>query len=370
MALSSESRAVALAGLAVVGAGVIHLATAVAERDRGAVLVGLALFGALQVAWGAGFVGHSTKRSEAAGCLLAAISVTGWLVAVGTGAPVAVGIPDAIAAGLSGVVLIVFARRWVQGNPPATARRSPGWHGVAAVVAIAVSTVGAVAALPSTTDDRRSGPDAAQASGEEIVERATGGVPPYDPDLPLDLGGVVGVTGSQADAAEALVAKVRRASGAYPSAADAAAIGYRSMGDGFTGEEHFVHWGHVGDGVDLDPQRPEALVFDVNDDGTRTLVAAMFMGEPGAPLDAGPAPGGALTRWHLHGDLCLDASGRTAEVAGTTDASGSCPDGLVEPRPQPTLHVWLVAHPCGPFSELEGVGTGNTDPGCVHQHGS
>ncbi len=37
------------------------------------------------------------------------------------------------------------------------------------------------------------------------------------------------------------------------------------------------------------------------------------------------------------------------------------------------IHVWTVAHPCGPFAALEGIGAGQIKPGetrlCDHAHG-
>jgi hypothetical protein len=207
---------------------------------------------------------------------------------------------------------------------------------------------------------------------EAAVSPASGGgdVPPFDPALPLDLSRVRGVTPAQAAAAEELVAAVAAAAPELASYDDAVAAGYASAGDAFTGVEHLVRWSLLDDGVDLDPTQPEGLVYEVADDGERTLVAMMFLRPPGARSDDAPRPGGPLTRWHEHGDLCV-RPGPAPAVAGLTDAGGRCDAGLEPLRPMPGLHVWVVRHRCGPFAELEGPGVrlDPDAPGCRHEHG-
>lgn len=199
---------------------------------------------------------------------------------------------------------------------------------------------------------------------------AVDAVAPFDPDGPLDLSGLPTVSPQQQAAAEDLVRSVLDARADLPTFEEAPALGYVSIGDSFTGEEHLLDWQAVLDPATLDPAHPEGLVFDVGSDGERTLAAVMFALPPGARVDDAPTLGGDLTRWHLHGDLCLDPQRTPPAITASTDAARRCPDGLEEQQPMPTLHVWVVAHPCGPFSELEGVGT---DPsavagGCQHHH--
>lgn len=255
-------------------------------------------------------------------------------------------------------------------SPQPGQRRRLAWRlvVVATVLAAVVWGVGVVG-----DDPPRDRAGDGTAAGADAPATVPGSIGPYDPAEPLDLSGLVGVSDAEVAAAEQLVAEVTASADAWRSVAAAEALGYRSIGDAFTGEEHLVDWSLVGDGVDLDPTRPEALVYDVDDDGARTLVAAMFLRPPGTRPDDAPDVGGRLTTWHPHGDLCLDegGAGEEAAIAGLTDAAGRCPDGLVELRPMPALHVWLVAHPCGPFAELEGVGV-RLDPdvaeACAHRH--
>ena len=144
---------------------------------------------------------------------------------------------------------------------------------------------------------------------------------PYDPTKPIDLGGVDGVTPEQQAAAENLVAITLIRLPQWTDPAVAEASGFRSIGDGLTGVEHFVNPAFMEDDVILDPDRPESLVYDTTGGGRR-LVAAMYMVARGTPLDAVPDVGGALMQWHTHENLCYSPEGK---VAGITDANGDCP---------------------------------------------
>lgn len=240
------------------------------------------------------------------------------------------------------------------------------------MVAIALALVVATTDSPTSRASDGAEPLAPASSTPASDDAADAWPRPFDPDSPLDLSGVAGVTADEQAAAEALVGDVAASAHVFDTVEAAEAGGYRSIGDSFTGSEHFVNWSYVTDGRTLDAARPEALVFDVGDDGERTLVSVMFVEPPGTPLSRAPAVGGSLTPWHLHGDLCLDGDADPPRIGGITDAAGACPTGLEALQPAPTLHVWLVGHPCGPFAELEGVGTGELSDligACVHRHG-
>lgn len=387
-----------LAAVALLGAGTIHLASAVAERDRTAVAAVLAAVGLVQVGWAAATVAIApaaddartmtpapSRRRTAVGLGIAAVSALGWILAVTVGlpapeelaSPVDVGAPDLLAAILALVAAAVLVRSLLVPSTPsagASSTSSFGSTGTVAAGALGLLALVGVIAVPAASDARRAERAAAaiEAEGSGAIEgqgAGSGAVAPFDPARPLDLSGVPTVTPEQESAATALVLAALDAP--HPTVEEAEALGYRSIGDAFTGEEHLIDWSRVDDGVVLDPSAPEALVYDVAEDGTRTLVSFMFMEPPGTRIDDAPTPGGALTRWHLHGDLCLDPSTAPPSVGGSTDATGTCPSGLEPLRQFPTLHVWLVAHPCGPFSELEGVGTvaRSVPAGCEHDHG-
>ncbi len=111
--------------------------------------------------------------------------------------------------------------------------------------------------------------------------------------------------------------------------------------------------------------------------GTRKLVSAMFMLAEGETLETVPELGGALTQWHVHEDLCFNEDPPGPEgprVVGVTEVGGPCEPPSVRFTPVPMIHVWITAHPCGPFAALEGTGAGQILEGeerlCDHAHGS
>jgi hypothetical protein len=155
----------------------------------------------------------------------------------------------------------------------------------------------------------------------------------------------------------------------------AEAAGFRSIGDADIGFEHYVQWDWIDDDVWLDPDQPESLVYRVEADGSRTLASAMFMLSNSMNLADVPDWGGALMQWHVHTDLCFDVSDPEApRVGGLTDAEGECTAPLTRFGETPMIHVWIVAHECGPFAALEGVAAGQVAAGeehlCDHAHGS
>jgi hypothetical protein len=139
----------------------------------------------------------------------------------------------------------------------------------------------------------------------------------------------------------------------------AIAAGYLSIRDNrFTQYEHLVNWDYMNDGILMDPNRVESLVYRVGFGGTKILESAMFI----LPLFTGnetiPAKyGSALTPWHVHTNLCWqneEPSGNLV-VGGMSPGGRNCPpDTFYFPTP-PMLHVWIVQTPCGPFAEVEGA---------------
>lgn len=349
-------------------AGVVHLVGAIALRgaEVEASAMPSVLLGVTALLWAVIAVGSSPdRRVDLAGAAIGALAAAWWTVGAVRGAEEAsaLGATGALAAGL-GLVVAVLCLRAVLGGEVSGAFASR--FGVAAVVVVGL---GGVAALPGSIERSRAEPPP-----EEQVVRV-GGIVPFDPAEPIDLSGRSRATASEVAAAEALLAEVLEVAPAFAEPSDAEEAGYRSIDDAFTGKEHYLDWAAVEAGGSLDPERPEALVYEVGDDGGRTLVAFMFVRPPGTRVADAPEVGGPLTTWHAHGDLCVgDLDDGERGVVAITDAAGSCPEGSEENRPMPTLHAWVVAHPCGPFSEIEGVGTGAPAPGpevCrTHRHGA
>ena len=244
---------------------------------------------------------------------------------------------------------------------------------------------GQAAAADGTRTDQCAHDDGHSHDGETVAaldeaasagEAAASGAPvPFDPDLPIDLSGTPGVTGEQQAFAENLVSSTLRDLPQWADTADAEAAGFHSIGDQATGFEHYIQWDWIDDDTVLDPDHPESLVYRVEPDGSRTLASAMYMLPNSTTLDEVPDDGGALMQWHVHGDLCFDASDPEApRVGGLTDPAGECSAPLVRLAQSPMIHVWVVPHECGPFAALEGVAAGQVAAGeahlCDHAHGS
>jgi len=87
----------------------------------------------------------------------------------------------------------------------------------------------------------------------------------------------------------------------------------------------------------------------------------MFIAPPGTAINDATLVnyGGGLLQWHVHNNLCWRNVNGVPKVVGATDANGNCPAGsALQTGGAPMVHVWIAAHPCGPFAALEGVGAG------------
>ena len=178
----------------------------------------------------------------------------------------------------------------------------------------------------------------------------------------IKLVGETGVTPVQLQRADNLlnttIADLKR----FRTPAMAYALGYRTIGDGLTGDEHYVNWSYSNDGHILDPTRPESIVYEVRN-GQQVAVAAMYALPFGSTFRDVPDVGGSLTQWHVHRNLCLTDNPQQRVVAGLTSLDGACPPGTSKAGNTPMLHVWNVPNPCGPFAALEGIGAGQVPAG-------
>jgi hypothetical protein len=197
---------------------------------------------------------------------------------------------------------------------------------------------------------------------------------PYDPTMPIDLGGVEGVSPQQQAFAENLVAETVRDLPKWADLTVVEAAGFHSIGDGGTGHEHYIQWDWIDDDIVLDPDFPESLVFERQPDGSKKLVSAMFMLPSSTPLDEAPDWGGRLMQWHVHGDLCFTDDPVAPQVAGVKPIGVDCRAPLVNGTLAPMVHVWITPHECGPFAALDGIGSGQVAAGeeewCDTAHGA
>jgi len=210
------------------------------------------------------------------------------------------------------------------------------------------------------------GAAAARAVTSTTVADATtttaAGSNPTNRTVSINLSGTPGVTPAEQRRAEKLIEDTIVGLRRYASPAEAYAAGYRSIGDGITGDEHYVNWSYVNDGHLLDPARPESVVYEYRN-GVQRAVAAMYMLPFGSTFADVPDVGGPLTQWHVHRNLCLTNNPQQKIVAGLTSIDGGCPPGTSKAGNTPMLHVWIVPNPCGPFAALEGVGAGQVPAG-------
>ncbi|WP_040690534.1 hypothetical protein [Nocardia vinacea] len=182
---------------------------------------------------------------------------------------------------------------------------------------------------------------------------------PWDPATPIDVSGVPGVTAAQEQRATALIRSTLDRLPAFADVSSIGALGFRSIGDSATGYEHYINTGYIRDDRFLDATHPESLVYRV-DGADRTLVSAMYIAK-GKKIDDTELVdyGGPLMQWHVHDNLCWKNSADGPQVAGVTDAQGTCPPNSINPGAgNPMIHVWITANQCGPFAALEGHGAG------------
>lgn len=190
----------------------------------------------------------------------------------------------------------------------------------------------------------------------------------------VNLAGIRGVNKTHQQEAEQLLVSTIKTLPRWSDVAQATADGFQSIGDGLTGEEHFLHWDWIDDTAMLDPNHPESLVYKVDRrSGTRTLEAAMFIMPKEYTFDNPPPITSPLVQFHEHDNLCF-TGGPAPQVRGLTNAQGDCAAPLVKFNPNIQVHVWIRPNSCGPFAALLGVGAGQIKAGeqraCDHDHTS
>jgi hypothetical protein len=153
-------------------------------------------------------------------------------------------------------------------------------------------------------------------------------------------------TAAQQHAAVALVDASWKGAKRFQRLAVAKAAGYRPITPSGLPVVHYLNVGYyLADamgGQVLNTAKPQSLVYANTRKGA-VLVAAMYITSPGG---ATPQPGGCLTQWHVHTNLCLS---RGLGVVGVvTAAHPSCPAGSRNRVTPPMMHIWFVPIPGGP----------------------
>jgi hypothetical protein len=151
-------------------------------------------------------------------------------------------------------------------------------------------------------------------------------------------------SGAQMEAAMQLVQTTSSAVAKYKSLSAATADGYVPITDTRYPVVHYLKLSYMQGKYVLDPDHVQSLVYAFTPYGP-VLVAAMYLMP--SEGDKGPMPGGCLTQWHAHTNLC---TGGPAGMISGFSTDGVCPSGE-NPLPTPEmLHVWQVPVPGGPLT--------------------
>ncbi len=345
----------ATAAVASVAAGMVH-ATAAGNHAGDDTLVRLfALTAAAQAAWGLIALMRPMRAVAWAGVVLNAVFVGTWLLSRTVGLPLVdslrgvepAGTQDVMAAALGATAVAAALLSIVQ--PVRRATLETGWV-IASVVAVTFVAVPAMAAehTHAAGHVHTDGTVAAAAdhAGHQHVDSATPtSADGHHHEVPARLDH--DPTDAQLQAAADLILSTKEATVQYSDVKAAEANGYRSIGDGFTGVEHFINSEYMNDTDTLDPAKPESLVYRVNPDTTRQFITVMYILPNGSTMDDVPDIAGNLTLWHDHDNLCFDPA--TSRLSGIF-VDGACKPAGVHVQTAPMLHVWVTPNPCGPFA--------------------
>ena len=157
----------------------------------------------------------------------------------------------------------------------------------------------------------------------------------------------------QRKAADAFARQAQKAAQRFADINTALAAGYANVPG--IDPYHYANTTFINDGVQLDPERPEFVMYDPD---TAEFLGVMFLAPVGA---AGEQFGGPLTVWHYHpamGDMlrCWDGA---LPVDGAWDPDAeSCRSGEERTGSPEMLHVWVVPNALGPYgSDMVPVGS-------------
>jgi hypothetical protein len=113
-------------------------------------------------------------------------------------------------------------------------------------------------------------------------------------------------------------------------------------------KKHHRHDAYILDGITLDPERPEYLMYYALEDGSFALTGFMFLVD--ALESRGPQLAGPLSIWHYHLWKTKRCFVQGMLTAGSADRNGNCERGVGSHRSPEMLHVWLIDNPRGIFS--------------------
>ena len=153
-------------------------------------------------------------------------------------------------------------------------------------------------------------------------------------------------TAAQQAAAVSLVNQTVAAVQPFESLAAAKAAGYVPITPTGAPVVHYANLSYLASPQTLDPNAIESLVYANTPHGA-ILVAAMYAMANNQVGATPPMPGGCLTEWHIHTNLCFSST--SGVVVATENSSGACPTGSTNHITQPMIHVWLAPLSGGPL---------------------
>jgi len=151
-------------------------------------------------------------------------------------------------------------------------------------------------------------------------------------------------TAEQAAAAQMLYDETAAAIAPYRDWHNAWAAGYRPGGSQAMPSTHWMNQRYVDAGYVMDPRHPQGLVY-ANSKRGPVLLGAMFQMKRLGQF--GPDPGGPLTAWHQHQNICFTPFGLEFSLMTPTS---TCPLGAIDISAPAMLHVWIVDNPGGKFA--------------------
>jgi hypothetical protein len=115
----------------------------------------------------------------------------------------------------------------------------------------------------------------------------------------------------------------------------------------FGDRRHYANRKHIYDGVILDCDRPEFLMYYDTPEG-KALAGLMFYVD--TPTARGPQFAGPLSVWHYHVWAPIQCMEREMLLVGTADEDGRCEKGVPMHRSPEMIHVWFIDRARGPFA--------------------
>ncbi len=343
-------------------AAVIHFAVSGAHfQEYWAFGVFMLAVAWLQLAWAVAMWAAPSRPLIAAGAVLNAGVVVVYVVTRTVGDVIGptpdeaepVGFEDAFCTACEALLVVgcVALLLWALDGVVTPARRNTTLAAVAtvAVVLLSVSLVhGGSEMVMSTNSEASTG-----AAAVSLPTRSPAGpVVMPEPDMQMEPGMQMAGTSActsiptttQQAAAVDLVNTSWQDNKKYQSLRVAKVAGFRPVTPSGRAVVHYLNTANylitlVGGPV-IEPSAPQSLVYANTSKGA-VLVAVMYIASPRDT--ATPDPGGCLTQWHTHSNLCFSFG---QGVVGVTDPT--CPPGSVNRPTPPMLHVWFAPIPGGP----------------------